>query len=89
MTFEQAVERANKARVPYHDIVVEMVNDKIYIGVEGIEDNTATHVVTRKALNRVGDSIGIPDDIWISGKFSHSGMNASVFLPFKLIAELR
>lgn len=72
---------ANDANTPYHNVTVEIVGGNLMLTVEGIEDTTATHGMTRKSLARVADAIGISDDLYITGNFTHSGSFASVSFP--------
>jgi hypothetical protein len=87
MTIEEIKYLADQAHTPRHSVTVEEAGDQLYIAVAGIEDDTATHATTRSALSGVGDAIGIPDGLWIKGRFGHSGSHASISLPMAAVQE--
>jgi hypothetical protein len=81
MNIQDIITRAESAHAPYHAVEVVEADGNLSICVRGVQDDTATHVTTRKALGAVGDAIGIPNELWIKGQFMHSGNFASVSLP--------
>jgi hypothetical protein len=82
MTKKQLIrQRAENARLPWHDAQIEITRDELCIAVQGTEDSTAAHTDTRPALSRLADAIGITAELYITGTFLHSGTYARVWLP--------
>ena len=90
MTKKQLIrQRAENARLPWHQALIYMTQEELCIAVKGTEDSTAAHVDTRAALSRLADAIGITAELYITGKFQHSGTYASVWLPLpKALAQI-